>query len=111
MTLLPDRLEQIARVSIKKAGTLIGSRRGINLIEGTNVAITTTDDATDEEVDVTIAVASAAPSGSAGGALDGTYPNPGLASSVAGTGLQESSDVLSVEPAWAIRASMLLGGM
>ncbi len=36
------------------------------------------------------------PSGSAGGALDGSYPNPGLASSVAGAGLAETSDVLSV---------------
>lgn len=33
---------------------------------------------------------------SAGGALDGTYPNPGLAASVAGAGLAETSDILSV---------------
>ncbi len=36
------------------------------------------------------------PSGSAGGVLDGTYPNPGLAAAVAGSGLAETSDVLSV---------------
>ena len=34
--------------------------------------------------------------GAAGGVLDGTYPNPGLAASVAGAGLAETSDVLSV---------------
>lgn len=36
------------------------------------------------------------PTGAAGGALDGSYPNPGLAASVAGSGLSESSDVLAV---------------
>lgn len=36
------------------------------------------------------------PTGSAGGALDGSYPNPGIAASVAGAGLAETSDVLSV---------------
>lgn len=36
------------------------------------------------------------PSGSAGGALSGTYPNPDLAASVAGTGLVITSNVLSV---------------
>lgn len=40
--------------------------------------------------------ASGAPGGSAGGALDGTYPNPGIAASVAGDGLAESTNVLSV---------------
>lgn len=39
---------------------------------------------------------SGGPTGAAGGVLDGTYPNPGLAASVAGAGLAETSDVLSV---------------
>jgi hypothetical protein len=41
-------------------------------------------------------VTSPSPGGAAGGALDGTYPNPGIAASVAGAGLAETSDVLSV---------------
>jgi hypothetical protein len=36
------------------------------------------------------------PTGTAGGVLDGTYPNPGIAATVAGNGLSEASDVLSV---------------
>lgn len=44
-----------ARSAIKKNGTLVGTRRGINLIEGTNVTITVVDDSGNEEVDVTIA--------------------------------------------------------
>lgn len=40
--------------------------------------------------------AGAAPGGAAGGVLDGTFPNPGLAASVAGDGLTETSNVLSV---------------
>lgn len=41
-------------------------------------------------------IAGIPPTGTAGGVLDGTYPNPGLAASVAGAGLAETSDVLSV---------------
>lgn len=46
-----------ARVAVKKAGTGVGTRRGINLIEGSNVTLTVTDDAANEEVDITITAA------------------------------------------------------
>ncbi len=59
-------LDNSARVSVKKNGTLAGTRRAINLIEGTNVTLTVTDDAGGEEVDVTIAA-----SGGGGGVSDG----------------------------------------
>jgi len=36
------------------AGTLIGTRRGLNLIQGTNVTLTVADNAGSERVDVTI---------------------------------------------------------
>lgn len=54
-----------ARVAVaKNSGATVGTRRRLNLIEGTNVTLTVTDDAGGEEVDVTIAAAS-------GGVSDG----------------------------------------
>ena len=46
-----------ARVAVKKAGAGVGIRRGINLIEGTNITLTVADDAVNEDVDITIAAA------------------------------------------------------
>jgi len=49
-------LDTNARVAIKKnSGSVVGTRRAINLIEGSGVSITIADDAGNEEVDVTIA--------------------------------------------------------
>lgn len=45
----------VARTIVKKAGATIGTRRGINLIEGTGITLTMAEDAPNEEVDVTIA--------------------------------------------------------
>lgn len=51
------------RVEVAKAGSLTGTRKRINFIEGSNVTITVSDDAANNKVDVTIAS-----SGGGGGA-------------------------------------------
>jgi hypothetical protein len=51
---LTGNLDANARVNVRKGGTSVGTRRSINLIEGTNVTINVADDATNEKVDVTI---------------------------------------------------------
>ena len=51
---LPSTADTNARVAVKKAGTLQGTRRTINFIEGSNVTLTIADDSSNEEVDVTI---------------------------------------------------------
>jgi hypothetical protein len=48
-------LADAQKVAIHKNGTLVGTRKNVNLIEGTNVTLTVADDGTDDEVDVTIA--------------------------------------------------------
>lgn len=98
MERLPDELESIARVRVRKnsATTDVGQRRRLNFIEGSGIAYTIADDPVSEEIDITIAASAPSPGGAAGGVLEGTYPNPGLAASVAGNGLSESADVLSV---------------
>lgn len=47
-------LDANARVAVKKTGMVVGTRRGVNLVEGTNISLTVVDDAANEEVDVTI---------------------------------------------------------
>lgn len=49
-------LDNNARVTVRKnTGADVGTRRRLNLIEGTNVTLTVADDAGSEEVDITIA--------------------------------------------------------
>ena len=49
-----DLLNATAKVDVLDTGSLIGTRRGINLIEGANVKITMADDSGNERVNVTI---------------------------------------------------------
>lgn len=53
---LTGNLDAVAKTTVRKnTGTDVGSRRRLNLIEGSNITITAADDAANEEVDVTIA--------------------------------------------------------
>lgn len=49
------------KVRISKAGTLVGTRQELNLIEGSNVTITATDNGGNNRVDVTVAAATGTP--------------------------------------------------
>lgn len=49
-------LGAVARSIIRKAGTLVGTRRAINFIEGSGATITVADNAGTEAVDVTVAL-------------------------------------------------------
>jgi hypothetical protein len=56
---LPDELEAVARIRVRKnSGTDVGRRRRFNFIEGSGITLTITDDATGEEFDITITNAS-----------------------------------------------------
>jgi hypothetical protein len=51
---ITGNLDANARVGVMNAGTLVGARRRINFIAGTNITLNIVDDATNEKVDVTI---------------------------------------------------------
>jgi hypothetical protein len=51
---ITGNLDANARVAVKQGGTVVGVRRAINFIAGSNVSLNITDDATNEEVDITI---------------------------------------------------------
>ena len=55
---------------IRKAGTLIGKRKTLNFIEGSNVTLTVADDSANDKIDITIA--SSGGGGGGGGILKGT---------------------------------------
>lgn len=50
-----DLLDGVARVQVKKDGSTIGTRRGLNFLTGARTTLTIADDSGNEEVEVTIA--------------------------------------------------------
>ena len=79
-------------VRVEDAGSVVGTRGGINFIEGANITLTITDDSPNDEVDVTIAASS-----SAGGVATGSYTGDG-STSQAITGLGFQPKVLWITP-------------
>ena len=79
--------------TIQKAGTAIGTRRALNLIEGANVALTVTDDSGNDRVNVTVAAASGATTHNL---LSATHPDTVAAAPTLG-------DLIAANgtPAWA----------
>ena len=71
-----------APINVLKSAAAIGTRRGINLIEGTNVTLTLADDAGNDRVNVTIAAS--AGGGSNHNLLSGTHSDTVAASPVLG---------------------------
>jgi hypothetical protein len=65
-----DLLDAVARLQVSKAASPVGTRRGLNFIEGSNVTLTLSDDPNNERVNVTIAA-----SGGGGGGSSGLWQN------------------------------------
>lgn len=57
LSITPNTVTQ--KIEVRKAGTLVGTRKSVNLIEGTNVTLTVADDSTNDRVNVTVNAASA----------------------------------------------------
>lgn len=76
---LPADLAANARLKISKAGSVVGTRRQVNLVEGSGVTLTVADNAGAERVDVTIAAAggSGTPASTVTTATYGTSPAVG----------------------------------
>jgi hypothetical protein len=65
-----DLLDAVARLQVFKAASPVGTRRGLNFVEGSNVTLTLSDDSSNERVNVTIAS-----SGGGGGGGSGLWQN------------------------------------
>jgi trimeric autotransporter adhesin len=93
-------LGNVARTTVRRnTGADVGSRRRLNLIEGSNITITVADDAPNEELDVTIAAAGGGGGGAGTTTVDfGAFPGVPLVSTTI-TG-QTGILVGSVVQAW-----------
>ena len=89
---------------VQKSGTLIGSRNVLNLIEGTNVTLTVTDDSVGNRINVTIA-SSGGGGGGSGNSISQT-PTQLLASA---NGLIYTSSTFATSGDASVKKYMLIG--
>jgi hypothetical protein len=62
-------LDANARVTVKQSGTVVGTRRAINFIAGSNISLSISDDAVNEQVNITIASTGGGGGGGGGGGV------------------------------------------
>lgn len=79
----------VQKVEVAKIGSLIGTRKRINFIEGDNIVLTIADDSGDDEVDVTIGVDGAVPLNFRGG-YDAATNTPDLDTSPSGVSIGDT---------------------
>jgi hypothetical protein len=72
--------EEAALIVRKNSGIEVGPRRRANLIEGSNVTLTVTDDPTDNEIDITLAATGGTGGGECGVFGDGSDGNVTISS-------------------------------
>ncbi len=106
-----DAIREIGAVTVEKNGTVVGTRRNINFIEGTNITLTIAEDSANDEIDVTIAA-----SGGGGGNLDSltdvviTTPSNGQVLKYNGTNWINDTDATSGTGTLDGLSDVVLGG-
>jgi len=73
MDVIDGLINTANKLPVKKGGTLIGTRRNLNLIQGSGITLTVTDNSGSDQVDVTVAATGSDPP--MGGDLSGTASN------------------------------------
>jgi len=90
------------KVEVHKNGTLVGTRKTINLIEGANITLTITDDGVDDEVDIEIGSLTFATPGATTQVI---FNDAGALAGDAGLTYNKTTDLLS------IAGGVILGGV
>lgn len=84
------------RIEVAEGGTVAGTRKQVNFVEGSNVTITTADNGANDRVDVTIAASGGGGDPTMGGDLSGTASDAQIIANAVGT--TEIADDAVTEP-------------